>query len=273
MKNAIKILTLMGALSFTICGAVMASEQAAGAAAKPLIIGHRGASAYAPENTMASFKKAHELAADMIELDIHRSMDGELFVIHDDDTKRTTGTPGLIKLMSSSEIKTLDAGSWFGEEFAGEKIPTLEEVMEWAKGKIQINIEIKSEGCEEKTVALLKKYDMVSDVIVSSFHHEYLKKTNELNPDVVTAALVRDIEGAGDLKKVIEDCAPEAVNPRYLLLNKKAVSMAHKAGLKVYPYTVNDPISMKRMLSAGADGVITNNPDILRELIYGREEK
>lgn len=268
-----KSLLAICALYFLMMGSAVFAEDTAGSSNAPLVIGHRGASAYAPENTMASFIKAYELGADMIELDIHVSMDGELIVIHDDDTERTTGTAGLVRLMNSSDILKLDAGSTMSEEFKDEKIPLLKDVLAWAKGKIKINIEIKSEGCEEKTVELLRKYEMTDMVIVSSFHHEYLKKIKELDPSIKTAALVKDISGIKDIKQVVEDCNPDAINPRFLLLNKKTVGIAHKAGLKVYPYTVNDPVSMKRMISAGVDGIITNYPDLVKDLLANGDSK
>lgn len=260
-------------LCFLWLGSAVFAEGTANNSKAPLVIGHRGASAYAPENTMASFIKAYELGADMIELDIHASMDGEIFVIHDADTNRTTGTPGLISFMKASDIKKLDAGSWMGEEFKDEKIPLLKDVLEWAKGKIKINIEVKSARCEEKTVEMLHEYEMIENVIVSSFHLEYLKKFKELDTSITTAALVKDISGKKDITQAIEACHPDAINPRFLLLNKKTVDMAHKAGLKVYPYTVNDPVSMKRMISAEVDGIITNYPDLVKDLLSNGESK
>lgn len=232
-----------------------------------LVIGHRGASGYAPENTMVSFKKALEMGADMIELDVHRTLDGELVIMHDDDTKRITGFEGSIALMTAARIAELDAGAWFGKEFAGERVPTLEQVLEWANGKIKVNIEIKSAGCEEKTVELINKFGMKDSILVTSFNFDYIKKIKELDPGIRTGALVDDLSGPEEIDEIIKTCAPDALNPRYLFVDKSIVRAAHEKGLTVNPYTVNDPISMKRLIDAGVDGIITNYPDVLRKLV------
>ncbi len=240
---------------------------------KTRIIAHRGASAYAPENTMASFEKARELGADMIELDIHRTLDGHIVVIHDPDTDRTTGVVNKIRFMKLSDIRKLDAGSWMSEKFKDERIPTLYEVLKWAKDKIQVNIEIKSDGCEKKVVKMVEKLDMTDQVIVSSFHHEYLLKIKELNPEIHTGALVGDINSKADLDKIIEACRPDAVNPRYIAVTRTIVKAAHKRGLAVNVYTVDDPVTMKRLIKYGVDGIITNYPDVLDGILKKYAEK
>jgi glycerophosphoryl diester phosphodiesterase len=234
------------------------------------VIAHRGASGYAPENTMASFKKALEMGADMIELDIHLTADGDLAVMHDAETVRTTGVKNVLRMMTMEQIKKLDAGSSMSKEFAGEQVPSLKEVLDWARGKIKVNIEIKSDGCEEKTAALIKDHDMYGDVIVSSFTHEYLKKIKELDPKIKTGALLDDIENEKQIDEIVANCHPDALHPRYLMLNKSIVKKAHKKGLEVNVYTVNDPVSMKRMIDAGADGIITNYPDVLASIVDGK---
>ncbi|HOO55984.1 MAG TPA: glycerophosphodiester phosphodiesterase family protein [bacterium] len=240
---------------------------------KTRIIAHRGASAYAPENTMAAFKAALDLKAEMFELDIHKTLDGKFVVIHDDTTERTTGFIGAVAFMNYSTIKNLDAGSLFNEKFKGEPVPLLKDVLKWAKGKIQVNIEIKSAGCEKAVVAYINKIDMKNDIIVTSFHHEYLKTIKEMDPDIRTGALVKDITSPSQLDEIIEACHPDAVNPRYILVNKKIVKEAHKRGLAVNPYTVNDAISMKKLISAGVDGIITNYPDVLRTVLENMNSK
>jgi len=255
-----------------IAGTVLATG-AAGAASLPptvygaRVIGHRGASGSAPENTMASFKRAHELGADMFELDIHRAADGVLVVIHDDDTERTTGVPGKVAEMTSAQIAALDAGSWFSKDFAGEPIPTLRQVLDWAKDKIQVNIEIKSDGCEEGVVAMVNEFGMKDNVIVTSFEHSFLKKIKEMDPGITTGALTRDIIDLGDIDKIIEACAPDALNPRYIMANKKVIRRAQERGLSVNIYTVNDPITMNRLARDGANGIITDHPDVLIEVL------
>ncbi len=227
------------------------------------VIAHRGASGYAPENTMAAFKKALEMGAEMIEFDVHRSSDGKFVIMHDDETDRTTGFKGKIAEMTLEQIEQLDAGSWFSKDFTGEKVPTLSQVLEWAKGKIQVNIEIKSEGCEEEIVRLINKLDTKNETIVTSFHHEFLKKIKELDPEILTGALIGDVKDEKQLDDIIAVCAPNALNPRYINISKSNVRWAHEKGMAVNIYTVNDTISMQRLIKFGADGIITNYPDVL----------
>jgi glycerophosphoryl diester phosphodiesterase len=255
-----------------ITGTVLACGAAGAASLPPTIhgtrvIAHRGASGSAPENTMVSFKRAYEMGADMIELDVHRASDGVLVVIHDDDTKRTTGVPGKVAEMSSAQIAALDAGSWFSKDFAGEPIPTLRQVLEWASDKMQVNIEIKSAGCEEGVAAMINEFGMKDNVIVTSFGHSYLKKIKELDSEITTGALTEDIIDLADIDKIIEECAPDALNPRYIMANKKVIKRAQERGLSVNIYTVNDAITMNRLARDGANGIITNHPDILIEVL------
>lgn len=231
------------------------------AAARPvLVVGHRGASGYAPENTMASFKLAHEMGADMVELDVYVSVDGTLVVMHDDTVDRTTDGTGRIEDMTLEQIQKLDAGAKFDEKFKGERVPTLEEVLSWAADKIEVNIEIKGAGCEPGVVELVRKYKMTDKVLVSSFHHEYLVKIKELAPEIKTGALIDDIK---DINAIVDECHPDAINPRYTQLGKKQVREAHDLGLKVNVYTVNDAVTMRMMISTGVDSIITNYPDVL----------
>jgi len=227
------------------------------------VIAHRGASGYAPENTMAAFRKALEMGAEMIEFDVHRTSDGKFVIMHDGETDRTTGVKGKIAEMTLEQIEQLDAGSWFSKDFTGEKVPTLSQVLEWAKGKIQVNIEIKSEGCEEEVVRLINKLDTKNETIVTSFHHEFLKKIKELDPEIITGALIGDVKDEKQLDDIIAACAPNALNPRYINISKSNVKWAHTKGLAVNIYTVNDTISMQRLIKFGADGIITNYPDVL----------
>ena len=234
------------------------------------VIAHRGASGYAPENTMASFRMAYEMTADMVELDVYVSVDGTIGVMHDDTVDRTTDGTGRIEDMTLEQIQKLDAGVKFDAKFKGERIPTLDEVLAWAAGKIGGNIEIKGAGCEPGVVELVRKYNMADKVIVSSFHHEYLAKIRELAPEIPTGALIDDVE---DPEAVIDACHPDAINPRYMKLSKKQVKQAHELGLKVNVYTVNDAATMRMMLQMGADGIITNYPDVLAGIVDKKKKE
>ncbi|MFA6450262.1 MAG: glycerophosphodiester phosphodiesterase family protein [bacterium] len=231
------------------------------------VIAHRGASGYAPENTMAAFKKAVEMGPDMIEFDVHRTIDGKIVVMHDDATLRTTGVKNSLATMTYDEVSKLDAGSSFSKDFAGEKVPTLSEVLEFAKGKVQVNIEIKAPGCEEETVRLINKLGLKETAIVSSFDHNIIKKIKELDPEIKTGALVGDIGSAKNIDSIIENCHPDAINPRYLNVSKSQVKAAHEKGLAVNVYTVNDAVTMQRLIKAGVDGIFSNYPDMLKEVV------
>jgi len=257
MKQIIANILLIGASLLAVLPA-LALESPVGRSV--MVVGHRGASGYAPENTMAAFRMAHAQSADMIELDVYMSADGHLVVIHDKDVDRTTDGQGSIETMTVEQIKQLDAGAWLKQEFAGERVPTLDEVLEWAKHRIMVNIEIKGAGCEEQIVELVKKHEMTDKVIVSSFHHEYLAKIKKLDPAIATGALFGD---PMDLNEIIEACHPDAINPKYTLVTKEMVTQAHALGLQVNVYTVNDPLSMKQMIKFKVDSIITNFPDML----------
>jgi len=161
---------------------------------KPILIGHRGAASLAPENTLASFRKALENGAEMVELDVQRTKDGHLVVIHDDSVDRTTDGKGLVKDMTLGELKALDAGSWFSYEFKGEKIPTLEEVLDWSCGKIRLDLEVKNSkqypGIEKQIVELIEGKKMEKDVIVTSFDPDCIKKMEKLSDEIGSGVLL-----------------------------------------------------------------------------------
>ncbi len=162
---------------------------------KPFIIGHRGASSLAPENTIASFRKAYELGAEMVELDVHRTKDGHLVIMHDDTVDRTTDGHGAIKDLTLKELKEMDAGSWFSPEFKSEKVPTFDEVLEWAKGKVNIDIEIKNSvqypGIEKDIIEHLKAKNMDREVIITSFDPSCVKNVKSIDGEIKTGVLLR----------------------------------------------------------------------------------
>ena len=157
---------------------------------KPFVIAHRGASAYAPENTIAAFNKALDMAADGIEIDVHLTKDRHIVVSHDEKLGRTCNGTGFIKDFTLEELKKLDFGSWFSHEYANERIPTLDEIMYLLRDKdILLNIEVKNnlviyEGIEKAIVDVIKEHKMVEKVIVSSFNHYCLREIKRLAPEL-----------------------------------------------------------------------------------------
>ena len=232
-----------------------------------LIFAHRGANSVAPENTLKAFNKAIELKANYIEFDVHQSKDGEIVIMHDGNTLRTTGHFGFIKKMTLSELKELNCGE-------GEKVLTLQELIKIAKGRIGLNCEIKARGFAEKIIEILNEADIVETTIVSSFKHDILLKIKELDSRIKLASLEPTKTGwvlNWLLRKKIINFALEnkfyAIHPFYKLINLKLVQKAHKNNIKVFPWTVNSESSLKKLVQYGVDGIITNNITKAQEVI------
>ena len=234
---------------------------------KVLIFAHRGASKLAPENTLKAFKKAVELEADFIELDVHETNDGILVVTHDDDIFRITSHQGYIKDLTLNELKSLN----FGE---GEKIPTLYEVIEVIKGIIGLNCEIKVTNISQKVSDLLKKYKIDNSVIISSFLHEELLKLQNIEPKFKLVSLEPTQFGKSynreEKKQMIQFCIDNnfyAINPFYILVDQQFVDYAHNNNIKVFPWTVDSKPIMRRLLKFGVDGIITNDVEKLKKVL------
>ncbi|MFW9768353.1 MAG: glycerophosphodiester phosphodiesterase [Candidatus Thorarchaeota archaeon] len=219
---------------------------------QPVVIAHRGASAKAPENTLMAFRTAWQLGAHMIELDVHESSDGHLVCIHDSSIDRTTKGTGEVSDLTLREIQEVDAGM-------GEKIPLLSEVLEFARGRIQVNIELKIPNIEAKVASLIQEMNLVNDVMVSSFIHLSLVEIKEIDQDIKTAVLFHtEIK---DLATYAIELGAQAVNPLQDLVTEAMVSRVHEFGLQIYPWTINDERDMIRLLNLGVDGFITDYPE------------
>lgn len=244
---------------------------------RPFIIAHRGASGEAPENTLAAFRLGLEQGCDGIELDIHLTKDRQLAVIHDENIKRTTNGEGFIGEMTTAELKKYDAGSWFSNKYKGEKIPLLEEVFELVPKEIVINIEIKNipsfyEGIEERLLDVLKCYDRVDGVIVSSFDHQCLYRLKKLNNKVKIGLLYFEnvVDHVGFAKMF--GLPVESLHPDQRALRAEDVRKMLENGLKVYTWTCNSEECMKRIMDYGVSGIITNYPARLKLLIEGKQK-
>ncbi|MCA1011981.1 glycerophosphodiester phosphodiesterase [Halobacillus halophilus] len=272
MKKLASIVLLLGltAMVFIGSGVQVAAEESGSKSNKVLNIAHRGASGYAPENTMAAFEQAFEMKADMFELDVQMSKDGELVVIHDTKVDRTTDGAGKVKDLTYDELQELDAGSWFSEKFEGEKIPKLGEVLDEYRGKIAILIEIKSPslypGIEQKVADALEARNMDkpnnNKIIVQSFNHESVKNFHSILPGVPVGVLVGYSEN-GISDRQLENFAAYAqyVNPNKAMIDSELVDRIHAYGLETHPYTVRDRVAAQYLLNAGVDGIITDYPD------------
>lgn len=232
---------------------------------KPLIIAHRGAAGHAPENTMASFKKAIELEADGIELDVHLSKDGYIMVCHDERIDRTTNGRGFVKDLTKDEIQQYDAGSWYGEKYKGEKIPTLEEVFELIREEEMIlNIELKNDrlsypGIEGKVNQLIKAHRMTDRTIVSSFNHDSLVQLKRINRMVYTGVLY--VGGIQEPWAYARKLWADAIHPFYYNVTPEIVLKCRQMNIAVNPYTVNEEHELLAIAQMGVTGIITDYPD------------
>ena len=242
---------------------------------KFLVIAHRGASNYAPENTMAAFKMAYQMKADMIELDVQLSKDGIPVVFHDAKLNRHSNGAGLLSSFTFDELQQLDAGKWFSVEFMGEKIPSLEKVLSWAAGKIMVNIEIKTEavsesvegGIEEKVVQLVQESEMKKHVIISSFDYRAVERIKKMDLEILTGLLYhKKSSGKREPVKLLEDYQADFFHCSKPEMNKKWGTQLEGAGKRFLIYTVNRKKTMQSWIEKGAFGIFSDRPDKLREV-------
>ncbi|OQY32066.1 MAG: hypothetical protein B6241_12315 [Spirochaetaceae bacterium 4572_59] len=230
------------------------------------LFAHRGASAYAPENTLPAFRKALELGARGIELDVQLTSDGVPVVFHDFFLDKKTNSSGLVRKLSWKEISALDAGSWFSNEYKGTRIPTLEEVLEIVPRDVCLNIEIKALSLFKEPIARkvcdIMAADAERDYMISSFNHQSLKEVQELDNNVRIGILtsshmlnVVDYVESSGLK-------PYSLNPEASYLTNEYVADAHRKGWKVLSYVVNSPEMAEIVAQTGIDGIFSDYPDL-----------
>jgi glycerophosphoryl diester phosphodiesterase len=222
---------------------------------------HRGASAAAPENTMAAFRAAETSGADGIELDVHLSRDGVPVVIHDETVDRTTDGRGRIAALPLAQLRQFDAGIWFSPAFAGEPVPTLEEVFAWAADRLRLNVEIKAVPAGLAVIELLRAYPQAR-VLISSFDHTLLESLRLRVPDLPLAFLV-DSRFWGRAIRRAAGCRAESVHPRYDLLSRPLMAACRRHGLAVHCWTVDRPDVCNSLRRLGATGIFTNDPALI----------
>lgn len=262
-------------------------------ASRTLVIAHRGFRGIVPENTIPAAQKGFDAGADMWELDVAESNDGELVVMHDTTLVRTSDakarfpsrSPWNIYDFSFAELRSLDVGSWYAhtdpfkqikegkvsaaelKSFIGLKIPTLREALELTKRLgWRVDIEIKDATgfpCDawivEKTTSLIRELDIAPAVLISSFNHEYLKRVKKAAPEIAVGALID--KPLKDPVSTLKDIGAIALNPNDKYLDEATVKAVRAAGLDVLPWTVNDPARMKELIRWGVTGIITDFPD------------
>ena len=238
---------------------------------KPIIYAHRGASAYAPENTGSAFQKAMELNAGGIETDVQLSKDGRVIICHDEKVDRVSNGSGWIKNLTLEELKRLDFGSWFGEGFREEKILTLEELLELLHNwEGVLNVELKQgpilyEGLESKVVDILRKYKRIDTTIISSFNHYSLLTIKELEPAVKIGVLY--MAGLVDPWKYAQSIGADAIHPLFYSVIPQVIRGCKEHGIILNPWTVDQPEQILALANGGVDGIITNVPDVAGKAI------
>jgi glycerophosphoryl diester phosphodiesterase len=233
---------------------------------QPLVIAHRGASADAPENTIAAFELALEQGADGIEIDVHLSKDDHPVVIHDFTLERTSDGAGPVRERTVRELKRLDGGGWRGRLFRGQRIQTLEEVLERFRDRTRFWIELKGgsdlyAGIEERVVSLIEIYEVLDRALVQSFDHTALERIRALNREVKLGTLVAQppLPPVGSFP-----AEADAVCPGVNLLSEGTVQELNAAGVGCYVWTVNEPAQMDRLVKWGVSGIITDRPGLLK---------
>jgi glycerophosphoryl diester phosphodiesterase len=237
---------------------------------RPVVVGHRGARRDEPENTLASFERAIVLGADAIELDIQACRDGELVVIHDDTLDRTTDGSGRVVETPLAAIKRLDAGAWFSERRRGERVPTLREALEWARGTTDVAIELKgtpapADGAVERIVELLDSLGMLARAMLISFDHASIRRVAEVAPQLATGMLYdRRLRNPIRLATAL---GAASIRPSWRRWSTRLARRVHGAGLSSSAWTVNDEAAMRQLIAMRLDSIVTDDPGLLSRLL------
>jgi glycerophosphoryl diester phosphodiesterase len=268
---------------------------------KPLVIAHRGARSLAPENTLAAAQKAYDLGADLWELDVAVTADGELVLMHDDTLERTCNVkevfpdraPWNVWDFTLAEIQTLDCGSWFNRKdpfgqvqagkvpfedqksYTGEQAPTLKAALQFTQEHHwRVNVELKEQPTEpltrasiEKTVSLITEMGMDDGLqaVISSFNHEYLRRVRELNPNIPVQAIISKL--IRNLPDYLDELGAEACNPKINTWSYQKMAAMESQGVHFNVWTVNDELVMKALINSGVSGIITDYPQTLIALL------
>ena len=243
--------------------------------AKSLVIAHRGANKYAPQNTLAAFKKAYELGCDGFETDVHITKDGKVVICHNYTIDETSTGKGKVADMTLDELKGYDFGSYYSKKFEGTKIPTLDEFLSFVETTdiSVLNIEIKSPKEAEtaivkETIKAVKGHNLFDRLLISSFDPKLLIEAKMIDSKCKTGFLYSPksptlLQMAWRQLRFTKSIGCDAVHPHHVFVNKKFVEDAHNMGIKVNPWTVDGVFTIDRLLKIGCDGIITDLPDVV----------
>jgi glycerophosphoryl diester phosphodiesterase len=228
-----------------------------------LVIGHRGACGYEPENTILSFKKALQLGVDIIEFDVRKSLDGKLVIIHDATVNRTTNGTGAVADMTFEQLRKLDAGK-------GQQIPTLQEVLDFVERKVRVNVEIKAVDAVSELANIVhdyitKKGWRPTDFLISSFHFSALQEFHQLMPTIQLMLLFSKIPN--NRLELVHSIPVQMVAISAVSISKKIVDQMHSNNISVIVFTINDPKEIEHMKDLGVDGICSNYPDRVKRVV------
>ncbi|NOX61095.1 MAG: hypothetical protein GXP42_03995 [Chloroflexi bacterium] len=236
---------------------------------RPLLFGHRGASAHAPENTLPAFLLAADMGADGVELDVQRTVDGRLIVIHDRILGRTESASGALRDWTFADLRSLDVGEWFGPEYSGVRMPTPEEVVEAVGGRLLLNFDVvndspRLDGVETLMVDLFRRMNLFDRAMISSFNPRVLWAIKKAEPRIMLGATWGDflpwyLRWAW-WRRLLR---PHALHPQYTLVTAGFVARAHARGQRVHTWTVNEPDDIARMKQLGVDMIMGDYVDRL----------
>lgn len=232
---------------------------------KPFIFGHRGCT-YEPENTLRSIKKAIDLGVDGVEIDVRKCKSGEIVVIHDDKVDRTTNGKGYVKDFNLKDLKKLDAGK-------GEKIPTLEEIINFIKEpknkkNIKLIIELKEKNLEKGIIKIIEKNKFIGNVIIISFYHQSIKNIKKYNNKIKVGILF--VETPVNVINLAKDVNADFLFPNFKYVDNNLIKNAHKNKLKVFVWNIDDVENLEKMLKIKVNGIGSNKPDILTNYLKNK---
>ena len=234
------------------------------------VVAHRGAAGAAPENTLAAVRRANEDGTDWVEIDVQETVDGEVVVMHDSDFMKLAGNRLKVWDGTLEQIQEIDIGSWFAPEFSSERVPTLREVLAEVSGKSRLVIELKyyghDEQLEQRVVDIVEQADMVDDVAIMSLNYAGMQKIRQLRPDWTIGLL--SVKALGNLTRLDVDFLAVSTG----MATPGFVRRAQKSGKQVFVWTINDAVTLSRVMSLGVDGIITDEPALAREVIGQRAE-
>lgn len=236
------------------------------------LIGHRGAAGHAPENTFAAFDRGLELSVDGLETDIRTTKDGVLVLLHDTTVDRTTDGSGAVAELTWREVRRLDAGSWFGQQYAGQRVPRLDEFLDRYGGRTTLRLELKIAGVEQKVLRLLEERELLASSIITSFILDSLRRVKELLPEAHTAYLFGGSTFDRGVVAEAREVGAQQIAPRANLLTPDMVRYARDQGLAVWAWGVRDRGLLRHALGAGVGGLTLDYPEWLDEELQGGRE-